>query len=216
MSEEKKSPDGSLLLENNATKDKFYNSRLFVLVIGFILTGILGGILTHNWQKKEFEFKTKLEQKYSEIRARSEAWENLYNKIFDQTSEYIVAVNRIVSMYVYSIINPDQQREIISNFSSVSNKWEKEAVIIRSQLRLLFFQDESQETITTFENEWTELISESETLNRQIADLVTQYRVRDKSPKLTQMYLECQNLSKDFMEKVYGFANHLILVIFPE
>lgn len=202
--------------EREVKRNKFYNSRLFIMVFGFFLTGIVGGTLTHYWHKKEFEYKTRLEQEYSKIRAHSESWENLYNKIFNQTSEYVVAVNRIISMYKYTIVNPEHQREIIANFNSVSNKWERESVIIRSQLRLLFFQKESQQIIISFENEWNELMSESELLNKQIADLVTKYNVTDKSPRLTQLYNECQKLSINFVEKVYNFGNHLIFVIFPK
>lgn len=123
---------------------KFYNSPLVVTVVGFIFTVIVGGILTHSWQKKEYVYKTKLEQEFARIRARSEAWQNLYNKIFNQTSEYTVAVSRIISMYEYTIVNPEQQIEIIKNFSSVSNKFQKESVIIRSQLRLLFLEKNPQ------------------------------------------------------------------------
>jgi len=211
-----KNSEENLVLKNEDKNSKFYNSRLVVTVVGFILTVIVGGALTHYWHRKEDVYKTKLEQEFSRIKARSEAWENLYNKIFDQTSEYIVAVNRITSMYKYTIVNPEQQREIIKNFNSASNKWQKESVVIRSQLRLLFFKKESPQVITEFENEWTELINKSKSLNRQIADLVTKYNVRDKSPKLTQEFNECQKLSMEFIEKVYNFGNNLTSAIFPE
>ncbi len=202
--------------KSEARDRKFYNSPLVVTFVGFIFTVIVGGILTHYWHKKEFDYKTKLEQEYARIRARSEVWENLYNKIFNLTSEYTVAVSRIISMYEYTIVNPDQQREIIKNFNSVSNKFQKESVIIRGQLRLLFFREESQEIISKIENGWTELINESELLNRHIADLVTKYGVRDKSSELTQKFNECQKLSLEFAEKVYNFGNNLTSVIFLE
>ena len=202
--------------KSEAKDRKFYNSPLVVAFVGFIFTVIVGGILTHNWQKMEYDYKTKLEQESARIRARSEAWGNLYNKIFNQTSEYTVAVSRIISMYEYTIVNPEQQREIIKNFSLVSNKFQKESVIIRSQLRLLFFRKESQEIISKIENGWTELINESELLNRHIADLVTKYRVRDKSSELTQKFNECQKLSLEFTEKVYNFGKNLTSIIFSE
>jgi len=195
---------------------RFLNSPFVITVVGFILTGIVGGSLTYYWHKKEYTYKSKLEQEYSRIRAHSEARERLYNKIFNQTSEFIVASRRVISMYEHTIINPEQQKDIIKNFNTVSNKWFKESVVIRSQLQLLFFEKESSEVVAKIENEWTNLTGESKVLYIHIADLVTQYNVQDKSSELSRKFKECQKSSQEFVETVYNFGNNLILTIFRD
>ena len=196
---------------------EFINSRLGLTIVGFILTGIVGGFLTYFWHTKEYTYKAKLEQEYSRIKAHSEAWENLYNKIFDQTSEFIVAVGRVISMYEHTIVDPKHQREIIENFNSVSRQWQKESVVIKSQLGLLFFKKDTQEDIAEIENKWTELLNKSEGLHRHIANLVTKYPdVRKKSRELTQKKEECKKVSEEFTEEVHAFGKTLISSIFSQ
>lgn len=202
--------------ESGGKTSEFINSRLGVTIIAFILTAIVGGFLTYFWHTKEYVYKAKLEREYSKIKAHSEARKNLYNKIFDQTSKFIVAVDRVISIYEHSISNPEQQRQIIENFNSVSNEWQKESVIVRSQLRLLFFEKTSPEVIIELENEWTELLNESESLYGHVADLVTKYKIQHKSIELTKKYKECEKFSLQFIEKVYTFGNNLISTIFSE
>lgn len=186
------------------------------MVVGFVLTGVLGGFLTHSWHLKEYTYKAKLEQEYSRIKAHQQAWGNLYNKIFDQTSDFIVAVERVISIYEYSISSPGQRKEIRKNFNSVSNDWLKESVVIRGQLKLIYFKKEPQDAIDKIMEEWTSLITESKTLNRHVAELATRYRVEDKSSELTKKFNKCKELLQRFTERVHNFGDNLNSAIFFE
>jgi hypothetical protein len=205
------------LMENSENKkNKFLNSPIAITVIGFLLTGLVGSILTHRWQMKEYTYKAKLEQEYSRIKAHHQSWENIYNKIFDQTSIFIIAIARVISIYEHSIRNPRQRNDIIKNFNCVSIKWFKESIVIRSQLRLLFFKRESPEIIAKIEKDWSALIDESKNLHRNVAKLITYYKVDDKSPKLTHIFNECHKLADKYTERVYSFGSNLISTIFHE
>lgn len=199
--------------KSNKAKDDIYNSPLFVTIVGFILTGLIGGFLTSFWHRKEFVFKAKLEYEYSRIKAHSEAWTGLYNKIFDQTSNLIIAGNRVISMYEHTIRDYEQQKAIIGHFNSITNTWFKEAIVIRSQLPILFFKEEDPSIIKLLDEEWAGLVDDSKRLYENIGDLA-KYNVTDKSSLLTQKYTSCKEICREFEEKVLGFGNRLNSKIF--
>jgi hypothetical protein len=204
------------MAKSDEKTSRWYDSALMVTVIGFLLTGVIGTFLTYYWHKKEYIYKSRLEQEYARIQSHQKALESLYNKIFDQTSEYIVAVERMISIYEYSISNYQQQKLIIDDYNRVSNDWFKNAIVIRSQLRLLFLDKESSEALSRVEEEWCALMDESQALHQHIGNLATRYRVKDKSRALTQEFQTCQKHLEHFEQTVYTFGNNLIAVIFTE
>ena len=193
---------------------RFLNSSLGLALVGFVFTGVLGSFLTFYWHKNEFIYKARLEYEYSLAKAHSEAWRSLYSKIFDQTSKYIVACQRVISIYEYSISNGEQIKEIFGNFSSVSNEWFRESAVVRSQLKLIFLKKVSAEIERDLANNWQKLVDASNVLYAHMAELVTQYDFRDKSPQITKQFSECQRKAREFEELVYYFGNHLISSIF--
>jgi hypothetical protein len=204
------------MAKSDEKTSRWYDSTVMVTVIGFLLTGLIGGFLTYYWHKKEYTYKARLEQEYARIQAHQKAWESLYNRIFDQTSEYIVVVGGVISIYEYSISNVQQQKLIIEDYNRVSNDWFKNAIVIRSQLRLLFIDQESSAALASIEEEWCKLMDESQALHQHIGNLATRYRVKDKSSALTREFHTCQKHLEHFEDTVYTFGNNLIAAIFAE
>ena len=113
---------------------EFFEHKAVLLVLGFGLTTVTGGLLTSHWKHLEWRNQQDYLLQQHDLDKKTE----LINQVIKSISETNTSAEDILALYYYPGWKTEEIRERRQNWQNTSRAWRVESKILQQQLRIYF------------------------------------------------------------------------------